>query len=83
MLFGYRIFCGLISGVLVDTSWENAKARVREHYKDDAKYLKYREREKELCEKFGDIEFIEPLIEIYNLSERFDDNISCIFELTI
>lgn len=78
MLFGYRIFCGLLAGVLVDTSWENAKARVREHYKDDKKYLEYWDRQKELM---GDDD--EPMIEIYDLSERFNDNISCIFELTI
>lgn len=78
MLFGYRIFCGLIAGVLVDTSWENARDRVREYYKDDEQYLKYWEREKELC---GDDD--EPLIEIHDLSERFEDDINYIFPLTL
>ena len=78
MLFGYRIFCGLLSGVLVDTSWENAVDRVREHYKDDKKYLEYWEKEKKLCG-----EDHEPLIEIYNLSERFEEDINEIFSLTL
>lgn len=77
-LFGYKIFCGVISGVLVDTSWENAKVRVREHYKDDDKYLEFWSKQKEI---FGDHD--EPMIEIYDLSERFEDNISGIYELTI
>lgn len=82
MLFGYRIFCGLIAGVLVDTSWENVKARVREYYKDDEKYLEYKAREKELFEVFGEIPD-EPFIEIYNLSEHFEHDINDIFPLTI
>ena len=83
ILFGYRIFCGLISGVLVDTSWENAEIRVREYYKDDKKYLEYMEREKELFGKFEDDEFDEPFIEIYDLSERFTEDINYIFPLVI
>ena len=78
MLFGYRIFCGLISGVLVDTSWESARDRVREYYKDDKKYLTYWETEKKLCGE-DDI----PLIEIYNLSERFEEDINYIFPLIL
>ena len=78
MIFGYRIFCGLISGVLVDTSWENARDRIIEYYKDDKKYLEYWEKEKELCGEY-DV----PLIEIYNLSERFDEDIDFIFPLTL
>lgn len=77
MLFGYRIFCGLIAGVLVDTSWENARDRVREYYKDDKKYLEYLEKEKKLC---GDDM---PLIEIYDLSERFEEDINYIFPLVL
>ena len=78
MLFGYRIFCGLISGVLVDTSWENARDRVREYYRDDKRYLEYWEREKELC---GDDD--EPMIEIYDLSEHFKEDINYIFEAVL
>ena len=74
MLFAYRIFCGLISGVLIDTSWENARDRVREYYKDDKRYLEYWERHKELVENDD-----EPMIEIYDLSERFEDDINYIF----
>ena len=76
MLFGYRIFCGVIAGVLVDISWENARDRVREYYKDDEKYLEYRERHRKLMEDDS-----EPIIEIYDLSERFEDDISGIYEL--
>ena len=78
MLFGYRIFCGLISGVLVDTSWENAIDRVREYYKDDKWYLEYWEKDKKV---YGEDD--EPLIEIYNLSERFEEDINYIFPLVL
>ena len=78
MLFGYRIFCGLIVGVIVDTSWENARDRVREYYKDDEKYLEYCEKHKKLL---GDDS--EPIIEIYDLSERFEDDINGVYELTV
>ena len=78
MLFGYRIFCGLLAGVLVDTSWENARDRVREYYKNDKRYLGYWEKQKELFEDDD-----EPMIEIYDLSERFEDDANCIFELVI
>lgn len=77
-LFGYRIFCGLISGVLVDTSWENARDRVREYYKDDKKYLEYWEKEKKV---YGEEDV--PFIEIYDLSERFVEDINYIFPLVI
>lgn len=82
-LFAYRIFCGLIYGVLVDTSWENARDRVREYYKDDKKYLEYQNKERELFEEFGDFEYDEPLIEIYDLSERFAEDINYIFPTII
>lgn len=78
MLFGYKIFCGVIAGVLMDTSWEHAKFRVREHYKNDKKYLEYWEKQKELYKDYD-----EPMIEIYDLSERFNDNVNDIYELTI
>lgn len=78
MLFAYRIFCGLISGVLVDTSWENAKDRVREYYKDDKKYLEYCEKHKKLMEDDS-----EPIIEIYDLTERFAEDINYIFPTII
>ena len=79
MLFAYKIFYGAIAGVLVDTSLENAKVRVREHYKDDEKYLQYRRKHKILMADDDS----EPIIEIYDLSKRFEDNISGIYELTI
>lgn len=78
MLFAYRIFCGLISGVLVDISWENARDRVREYYKDDKKYLEYCEKHKKLM---GDDN--EPIIEIYDLTERFTEDINYIFPTII
>lgn len=79
LLFGYRIFCGLLSGVLVDTSWESARNRVKEYYKNYKRYLEYCKKEREL---FGEDES-EPMIEIYDLSERFNDDINCIFELVL
>ena len=78
MLFAYRIFCGLISGVLVDTSWENARDRVREYYKDDKKYLEYYEKHKQLMRDDS-----EPIIEIYDLTERFTEDINYIFPTII
>lgn len=83
MLFAYRIFCGLISGVLVDTSWENARDRVRKYYKDDKKYLEYCERRKQLVGDDGEPMDDEPMIEIYDLTERFTEDINYIFPTII
>lgn len=77
-LFAYKIFFGLLAGVLVDTSWENVKNRVREHYKDDERYLEYLKRHKELLGSDA-----EPFIEVYPLSELFEDNIDFIFDCTV
>lgn len=77
-LFAYKIFCGLLAGVLVDTSWENVKTRVKEYYKDDERYLEYLKRHKELLGSDA-----EPFIEVYPLSELFEDNIDFIFDCTV
>ena len=50
----------------------------REYYKDDKKYLEYWEKEKRLC---GDDDV--PLIEIYDLSKRFEEDINYIFPLVL
>lgn len=68
-LYAYKIFGGVVSGVVMDISPEEAREKVQASLKYSEKYVKHR--------RSG-----EPEIEIIDLSALFECYVDAVYELT-